>query len=135
MCVCVCVCVFLKYRSKLYKGLHGELPDLSVLRVSEVYKDFAAADRPMICSMGITADIPLVDSLFGKVQHGSPVSYQQPAKDQAKSLHDASPPPSLPLQAYRLEPSESPWIWPITSNVVPESRACVPIGTIFVNHG
>ncbi|XP_056431624.1 uncharacterized protein LOC130393647 isoform X2 [Gadus chalcogrammus] len=93
-------------RSKLYKGLHGELPDLSVLRVSEVYKDFAAADRPMICSMGITEDIPLVDSLFGKVQHGSPVSYQQPAKDQVKALHDATPPPSLPLQAYRLEPSE-----------------------------
>jgi len=105
VCVCVCVC-FLTYRNKLYKGLHGELPDLSVLRVSEVFNNFADADLPMICSMGISEDIPLVDSLFGKVQHGSPLSYQQPAKEKAKAFHDAPPPPSLPLQGYRLEPSE-----------------------------
>ncbi|CAI5638947.1 unnamed protein product [Oreochromis niloticus] len=55
-------------RSKLYKGLYGDLPDLSVLRVSEVYQTFSDADRPMICIMGISDDIPLVESLFGKTR-------------------------------------------------------------------
>uniref|UniRef100_A0A1A8P6V8 YqaJ viral recombinase domain-containing protein n=1 Tax=Nothobranchius rachovii TaxID=451742 RepID=A0A1A8P6V8_9TELE len=93
-------------RSKLYKGLHGDLPDLSVLRVSEVYQPFSDADRPMICSMGIGKDIPLVYSLFGNVQQGSPLSYQQPPKEKVKTLHNAPPPPPLPLQDYRLKPSE-----------------------------
>lgn len=103
----MCVCVFsLTSRSKLYKDLHGELPDLSVLRISEVYQTFSDADRPMICSMGISDDIPLVASLFGKVQKGSPLSYKQPAKEKAQTLYNAPPPPSLPLQDYRLKPSE-----------------------------
>ncbi|CAI5694544.1 unnamed protein product [Oreochromis niloticus] len=93
-------------RSKLYKGLYGDLPDLSVLRVSEVYQTFSDADRPMICTMGISDDIPLVGSRFGKVQQGSPLSYQQPSKEKAQTLHNAPPPPSLPLQDYRLKPSE-----------------------------
>ncbi|KAL3992292.1 zygote arrest protein 1 [Sarotherodon galilaeus] len=91
---------------KLYKGLYGDLPDLSVLRVSEVYQTFSDADRPMICTMGISDDIPLVESRFGKVQQGSPLSYQQPSKEKAQTLHNAPPPPSLPLQDYRLKPSE-----------------------------
>lgn len=94
------------HRSTLYKGLSGDLPDLSVLRVTEVYKDFSAAEAPMICSMGISCEIPLVDSALGKVQAGSPLSYQQPATAKRDlSFHAAPPPPSLPLQNYRLQPS------------------------------
>ncbi|CAI5668247.1 unnamed protein product [Oreochromis niloticus] len=48
--------------------------------------------------MGISDDIPLVESLFGKVQQGSPLSYQQPAKEKVQTLYNAPPPPSLPLQ-------------------------------------
>ncbi|KAJ0061630.1 hypothetical protein NL108_005749, partial [Boleophthalmus pectinirostris] len=93
-------------RSTLYKGVSGDLPDLSVLCVAEVYQDFSTADRPMICSMGINVDVPLVDSVFGKVQLGSPLSYQQPAKGKAQTFHGAPSPPSLPLQDYRLQPSD-----------------------------
>ncbi|XP_039895810.1 uncharacterized protein LOC120738581 [Simochromis diagramma] len=60
----------------------------------------------MICTMGISDDIPLVESRFVKVQQGSPLSYQQPAKEKAQTLYNAPPPPSLPLQDYRLKPSE-----------------------------
>ncbi|XP_038131787.1 uncharacterized protein LOC119777080 [Cyprinodon tularosa] len=93
-------------RSTLYKGVHGDLPDLSVLRLSEPYKDFSPTDLPIICSMGISAEIPQVDSVFDKVQIGSPLSYQQPVKEKAQSFHRAPPPPSLPLQDYRLDPSD-----------------------------
>ncbi|XP_041940533.1 uncharacterized protein LOC121704035 [Alosa sapidissima] len=85
-------------RSTLYKGLTGDLPDLSVLRVTEVYNDFPAAEVPMICSMGITCEIPLVESALGMVQAGSPLSYQQPARARRDlSFHSAPPRPSLPL--------------------------------------
>lgn len=68
-------------RSKLYKGISRDLPDLSVLRVTKVYRDFPAAEAPMICSMGISCKVPLVDSALGKVQAGSPLSYQQLVTD------------------------------------------------------
>ncbi|CAM4607876.1 unnamed protein product [Leuciscus chuanchicus] len=85
-------------RSTLYKGLTGDLPDLSVLQVTEVYKDFSKADAPMICSLGISCEILLVDSALGKVQAGSPLSYQQPAIAKRNlSFHAAPPQPSLPL--------------------------------------
>lgn len=93
-------------RSTLYKGLTGDLPDLSVLRVTEVYKDFPAAEAPMICSMGITCEVPLVESALGMVQAGSPLSYQQPATARRDmSFHTAPPRPSLPLDNYHLPPS------------------------------
>ncbi|XP_037535870.1 uncharacterized protein LOC119412904 isoform X1 [Nematolebias whitei] len=98
-------------RSTLYKGLSGDLPDLSVLRVSEMYEDFAAADAPMICSMGISHEFPLVDSALGKVQAGSPLSYQQPATAKRDmSFHAAPPRPSLPLKNYHLQPSKSMFV-------------------------
>ncbi|XP_056147732.1 serine/threonine-protein kinase VRK2 isoform X2 [Lampris incognitus] len=84
-------------RSTLYKGLHGDLPDLSVLQVTDVYKDFPVAEAPMICSMGISCDIPLVDSALGKVQAGSPLSYQQPAT----ATRDLSSPTLKMTQARR----------------------------------
>ncbi|XP_046899139.1 uncharacterized protein LOC124482709 [Hypomesus transpacificus] len=93
-------------RSTLYKGLSGDLPDLSVLRVTEAYKDFSMAEAPMICSMGISCEIPLVDSALGKVQAGSPLSYQQPATAKRDlSFHATPPRPCMPLQNYHLQPS------------------------------
>ncbi len=60
----------------------------------------------MICSMGISCEIPLVDSALGKVQAGSPLSYQQPATAKRNLSFNAAPPrPSVPLQGYRLQPS------------------------------
>nr|XP_055034705.1 uncharacterized protein LOC129422685 [Misgurnus anguillicaudatus] len=93
-------------RSTLYKGLTGDLPDLSVLQVTEVFKDFSKDDTPMICSLGISSEIPLVDSTLGKVQAGSPLSYQQPAiAKRNPSFHAAPPQPSVPLENYCLQPS------------------------------
>ncbi|KAG5283185.1 hypothetical protein AALO_G00039260, partial [Alosa alosa] len=60
----------------------------------------------MICSMGITCEIPLVESALGMVQAGSPLSYQQPARARRDlSFHSAPPRPSLPLDNYHLPPS------------------------------
>ncbi len=68
-------------------------------QVTEVYKDFPTAEAPMICSMGISCEIPLVDSALGKVQAGSPLSYQQPATVKRNLSFNAAPPrPSVPLQ-------------------------------------
>ncbi|XP_061077381.1 uncharacterized protein LOC133111208 isoform X2 [Conger conger] len=92
-------------RSTLYKAYQGELPDLSLLQVSEIYKDMACA--PLITTMGISSEVLLVDSALGKVQAGSPLSYQQPliTSRQITFHPDAPPPPPLPLQHYRLDPS------------------------------
>ncbi|KAI4826897.1 hypothetical protein KUCAC02_030327, partial [Chaenocephalus aceratus] len=47
--------------------------------------------------MAISVDVPLVNSTFGKVQEGSHISYQHHP--------DAPPPPPLPVDGYRLEPT------------------------------
>lgn len=44
---------FVSNRSTLYKAISGELLDLSVLRVSEIYKEFTPVSAPTICTMGI----------------------------------------------------------------------------------
>ncbi len=64
------------FRSSLYKALDGELPDLAMLRVSEVYKDFPPSLAPLVTTMGMSADVPLVQSAFGAVQAGSVLSFQ-----------------------------------------------------------
>uniref|UniRef100_A0A3B1IFD2 YqaJ viral recombinase domain-containing protein n=1 Tax=Astyanax mexicanus TaxID=7994 RepID=A0A3B1IFD2_ASTMX len=88
------------------KAVSGDLPDLSVLHVSEVYKDFPHP-APLITTMGISKDIPLVESAFGRVQAGSPLSYKQPAaKDYIAPHHDAPLRPAIPSDAYRLAPSD-----------------------------
>ncbi len=48
------------FRSSLYKALDGELPDLAMLRVSEVNKDFPTSLAPLVTTMGMSADVPLV---------------------------------------------------------------------------
>ncbi|CAB1328672.1 unnamed protein product, partial [Coregonus sp. 'balchen'] len=64
--------------STLYSPLHGPLPDLLVLQIEEAYKNFNPLSKPLICSMGMSAEKLLVDSHFGKVQVGSLLSDQQP---------------------------------------------------------
>ena len=57
--------LFIYFRSTLYKAYQGILPDLDALKISEVYGHRAAA--PLITTMDIGRDVPLVDSAFGKV--------------------------------------------------------------------
>ncbi|CAB1313276.1 unnamed protein product [Coregonus sp. 'balchen'] len=65
-----------RIRSTLYKGYSGELPDPSTLNPLPAYADMEPDSLPFICRMNITSDKPLVDSIFGKVQTGSILSYQ-----------------------------------------------------------
>lgn len=61
--------------------------------------------------MGIDSTVPLTDCLFGKVQVGSTLSYQQPAKATVQHFHaDAPSPPLLPLDGYKLEPPDFPFV-------------------------
>ncbi|XP_041951961.1 uncharacterized protein LOC121712059 isoform X2 [Alosa sapidissima] len=94
-------------RSTLYKAVKGELPDPNVLRVAEVYADFPAELAPLITTLAISPDIPLVDSALGKVQEGSLIAMQHPVVvSRCIQYHpDAPPPPPLPLADYRLEPT------------------------------
>ena len=93
------------YRSTLYKALAGPLPDLSVLKVDEAYKNFDPLSRPLVCTMGMNVDNPLVVSRYGPVQAGSVLSYQHPPVKARYILHhdDAPPFPPLPLNDYRLD--------------------------------
>lgn len=99
------------FRSNLYKGacdLTCDLPDMSVLRVNEVYQGMPRETAPLITTMGIAGGVPLVDSAFGKVQKGSVLSYHLPTWTPPKTCpHTTAPPrPSLPLDGYCLGPSE-----------------------------
>lgn len=94
-------------RSNLYKGVSSALPELSTLRVDEVYHDVPSDVAPLITTMAMDINVPLVDSAFGKVQEGSVLSYHMPAKRVPKTCPhtDAPSPPQLPLQGYRLGPA------------------------------
>lgn len=62
-------------RSTIYKAYRGELLDPSLLQISEVYAGFTdMACVPLITTMGISSEIPLMNSALGKVQAGSPLS-------------------------------------------------------------
>ncbi|KAI3369476.1 hypothetical protein L3Q82_007694 [Scortum barcoo] len=56
--------------------------------------------------MGLTEDVELVDSAFGKVPKGCPLSYQcpVPSGQDYKTHADAPPRPLLPLSQHTLEP-------------------------------
>lgn len=94
-------------RTNLYKGVSSHLPDLSVLRVDEVYCDLPSDVAPLITTMAMDINVPLVDSSFGKVQEGSVLSIHMPAKRVPKTCphKDAPSPPQLPLHGYSLGPS------------------------------
>lgn len=72
-----------------------------------MYRDFPVDLAPLITTMDIRADVPLVDSAFGKVQEGSPISFQHPPPiSRVLTRHvDVPPPPQLPLDDYHLEPT------------------------------
>lgn len=98
---------YIPHRNTLYKAVQDGLPHPGILKVAEAYKDFAANAAPLITTMSISADAPMVDSLFGPVQEGSPISYQYPVpvSREIRMHSDAPPPPSLPLDGYRLAPT------------------------------
>ncbi len=100
-------CTIFHFRSTLYKGVSSDLPDLSVLQVAEVYKDFTSTAAPLVSTMGMSSDVWMVDSAFCKVQAGSVLSYQQPAATTRNITphQDAPPRPPLPLDGYNLDPS------------------------------
>lgn len=102
------VCV----RSSLYKALDGEMPDLATLRVAEVYRDFPPLLAPLVTTMGMSAEVPLVQSAFGAVQAGSVLSFQQkpPEMREIINIPDAPAQPSLPIQSYRLEPTTCAYV-------------------------
>ncbi|XP_030274784.1 uncharacterized protein LOC115582749 isoform X2 [Sparus aurata] len=95
-------------RSTLYKGYSSELPDPSTLNPLPAYADMEPDSLPLICSMNITSDKPLVDSIFGKVQTGSILSYQHPPPppDSVVIHEDAPPFPKVPLDDYHLQPTD-----------------------------
>ncbi len=74
------------HRSNLYKGVSSPLPELSTLRVDEVYSDLPSEAAPLITTMSMDISAPLVDSVFGKVQEGSVLSYHIPAKRVPENL-------------------------------------------------
>ncbi|KAF3833128.1 hypothetical protein F7725_026793 [Dissostichus mawsoni] len=65
--------------SGFYRGMVGPLPDPCMFRVTEAYEKFSIEDRPLVTTMNMRADKPLVESAFGMVQEGSVLSYQMPA--------------------------------------------------------
>lgn len=85
--------------------MQGDLPDPDVLRVAEAYEGFPSDIAPLITT--ISADVPLVESALGKVQEGSPISYQQPVPVSRIILPHtgAPPPPPLPFDGNKLEPT------------------------------
>ncbi|CAM4715466.1 unnamed protein product [Leuciscus chuanchicus] len=104
----IAVCV----RSSLYKALGREMPDLATLRVAEEYKDFPPLLSPLVTTMGISAEVPLVQSAFGAVQAGSVLSFQlkPPEMLEIINISDAPAQPSIPIQSYRLEPTTCAYV-------------------------
>ncbi|CAI5655710.1 unnamed protein product [Oreochromis niloticus] len=86
----------------------GSLPDPCLFRITEAYAKFNIEDRPLVTTMNMRPDKPLVESAFGLVQEGSVLSYQQPVlTTRYITLHrDAPPTPHLPLEGYDILPSD-----------------------------
>ncbi|XP_037531175.1 uncharacterized protein LOC119421601 isoform X2 [Nematolebias whitei] len=104
--------IFEGIRSNLYKGTTSPLPLISTLRIQDVYRGLPAEEAPMITTMAVSNDVPLVDSLFGPVQEGSVLSYQLPAKvvPRTRPHQHVLSPPQLPLYNYRLEHSSCAYV-------------------------
>ncbi|XP_067101373.1 uncharacterized protein [Osmerus mordax] len=97
-------------KNMLYRGPQDDPPESLN---STVYKEFAKGLAPLVPSMDISCEIPLVDTAFGKVPVGSPLSYQMPLPNSSHtSPHTDTPPrPPLPLGDYRLEPSSCMFVF------------------------
>ncbi|CDQ83661.1 unnamed protein product [Oncorhynchus mykiss] len=98
--------------SSLYKALNGYMPDMDLLRVSETYANFSPLTAPLVTTMEMSADVPLVESAFGPVQAGSVLSYQlpQPKTREIVKIADVPSPPILPLDGYRLQASQCDYV-------------------------
>ncbi|CAB1321139.1 unnamed protein product [Coregonus sp. 'balchen'] len=83
--------------SKLEKGFKlyasSYLFNYEVLQLEEAYNNFDPLSKPLIYSMGMSAEKLLVDSHFGKVQVGSLLSYQQPPITTRHIVHHKETPP------------------------------------------
>lgn len=88
------------------------MPDPATLNPEAAYTDFDPSSLPLICTMNISPDKPLVDSIFGKVQAGSILSYQHPPlTSDGVIIHDDAPPfPKMPLEGYNLEPTDCTYV-------------------------
>lgn len=84
----------------------------STLNPTAHYAGFALDSLPMICKMNINADKPLVDSMFGKVQAGSILSYHHPPpSSHGVTSHQGAPPfPQLPLDDYHIAPTDCSFV-------------------------
>lgn len=92
----------------MYKGVVGDLLDMSLLEIDDAYKDFELSEKPLVTTMGITSEKTMVETAFGLAQRGSVLSYQQPLMPtRVITLHEDAPAyPALPLEDYRLAPTE-----------------------------
>ncbi|KAK2872166.1 hypothetical protein Q8A67_022063 [Cirrhinus molitorella] len=88
--------------------IQGELPVPSTLDPKAAYADFKPDSLPLICTMNLSPDKPLLDSIFGKVQAGSILSYQHPppTPDGVVTHKDAPQFPKVPLEGYQLKPTD-----------------------------
>ncbi|KAK7910480.1 hypothetical protein WMY93_015164 [Mugilogobius chulae] len=95
-------------RSSLYQAYKGELPVPSTLNPTAYYAGFEPDTLPLICKMNISADKPLVDSAFGKVQAGSVLALHHPPPcPQGVIIHQNAPLfPKLPLDGYCIPPTD-----------------------------
>ncbi|XP_030271599.1 uncharacterized protein LOC115580976 [Sparus aurata] len=93
-------------RSILYKGVVGDLLEMSLLNIGDTYQDFDVLEKPLAATMGITVEKTLVETVFGLAQKGSVLSYQQPVvPSKIITIHKAVPPyPAMPREDYRLSP-------------------------------
>ncbi|KAI4885735.1 hypothetical protein NFI96_004309 [Prochilodus magdalenae] len=102
-------CMYQRVRKKstLYKAVRGSCLILMSLKWLKLIGTFLADIAPLITTMAISADVPLVESAFRKVQEGSPISYQHPVPVNP----DAPPPPPLPVDGYKLEPTSCQFVY------------------------
>lgn len=90
----------------------GPLPDPCMFRITEANAKFNLEDRPLVTTMNMRPDKPLVESAVGLVLKGSVLSYQQPVLTSRFITlhHDALAEPQLPLTGYENLPSECAFV-------------------------
>ncbi|XP_077051657.1 uncharacterized protein LOC143701857 [Siphateles boraxobius] len=98
-------------KSTLYRAYTGPIPNNLVLSSMESLK--SVRPQPLICKVlhGLS-EMNLVESKFGLVPKGSLLSYQCPAQSSRDAVkHAEAPPfPKLPLDGYKFEDFNLPWI-------------------------
>ncbi|XP_041932837.1 uncharacterized protein LOC121695788 [Alosa sapidissima] len=83
-----------------------------MFRISEAYSRFSLEDQPLVTTMNMRSDQPLVEIGIGLVQKGSVLSYQQPAQKTRyiTHIHDTPPTPHLPLDGHDCTPSDCAFV-------------------------